>query len=248
MKAKYDDIGINYAQKRKSDPRIAAQILDRLKDAKSILNIGAGAGSYEPKNVNLIALEPSMEMINQRPPNSHPVVQGVVESLPFPDHSFSHALTILSIHHWQNRELAFSEINRVATERFVAVSWNPEAEPFWLTRDYFPEIIELDRTIFPNNKEFENYFDDIEISPLLIPEDCTDGFLAAYWKRPEAYLDVMVRNSISSFSNLNNISETLAKLESDIESKRWYDTNQSILTQSALDAGYIIISGKTRTL
>ena len=248
MKAKYDQIGINYAQKRKSDPRIATQVLNQLEGAQRIVNIGAGAGSYEPTDMDLVALEPSTEMINQRSADAHPVVQGVAESLPFPDQSFTHALTILSMHHWKNRDLAFNEINRVATERFVAVSWNPDAEPFWLTRDYFPEIIDLDRTIFPNAEEFASYFDDVEISPLLIPEDCTDGFLAAYWKRPSAYLDESVRNSISSFSNLHDISDRLARLESDIESGKWHRMNQSILSESVLDAGYIIISGKTRAL
>ncbi|WP_353777686.1 methyltransferase domain-containing protein [Winogradskyella sp. 3972H.M.0a.05] len=248
MKAKYDTIGINYAQKRKSDPRIAAQILNKLDGAQRIVNIGAGAGSYEPSNMDLVAVEPSLEMINQRGANAHPVVQGSAESLPFPDHSFTHALTILSMHHWENRALAFKEINRVATERFVAVSWDPESEPFWLTRDYFPEIIEWDRTIFPDVNEIHDYFDDVEIEPLLIPEDCIDGFLAAYWKRPSAYLDESVRNSISSFSKLNDISKGLKQLESDIESKAWFDVNQSILNQSTLDAGYVIISGKTKSV
>ena len=246
MKTKYDQIGINYAQKRQSDPRIAAQILDRLKGAKRIVNIGAGAGSYEPKSMDLVALEPSLEMIKQRPADAHPVVQGTAESLPFPDNSFTHALTILSMHHWTNRELAFREINRVVTESFVAVSWNPNADSFWLTRDYFPEIVEYDKTIFPRVDEFHNHFDEVEISSLLIPEDCIDGFLAAYWKRPSAYLDEEVRNSISSFSKLDDISQTLSKLESDIQSGEWAKRNASILEQSAIDVGYIIIKGKTK--
>ncbi len=246
MKAKYDKIGVNYAKKRKSDPKVAAQIFKRLEGAERIINIGAGSGSYEPDHVNLVAVEPSIEMINQRNPNAHPVIQGSAESLPFPDNSFTHALTILSMHHWQNRELAFKEINRVATERFVAVSWNPDSKPFWLTRDYFPEIIELDKKIFPTAEEIAGHFDDVEVNPLLIPEDCMDGFLAAYWKRPSAYLDVSVRNSISTFSKLPNISNNLAKLESDIKSNKWFDTNKSILDKSSLDAGYIIITGKIK--
>lgn len=247
MKAKYDEIGINYAQKRKSDPRIALQIFKKLKTAKKIVNIGAGSGSYEPFNMDLIAVEPSIEMINQRSSNAHPVVQGTAESLPFPDNSFTHALTILSMHHWADRELAFNEINRVTTERFVAVSWNPDCEPFWLTRDYFPEIFELDRKIFPNIEEIKNHFDNVQVEPLLIPEDCTDGFLAAYWKRPSAYLDINARNSISSFSKLRNISNGLSKLESDIESNNWSDINKSILTETTLDAGYILISGNIKS-
>lgn len=247
MKAKYDEIGLNYTAQRKSDPRIATQILNKLKGAQRIVNIGAGSGSYEPDNIDLVAIEPSLEMINQRSPKSHPVVQGTAESLPFPSNSFTHALTILSMHHWENREMAFNEINRVATQEFIAVTWNPESEPFWLTRDYFPEIIELDRTIFPNIEEIKNYFDDVKANPMLIPEDCIDGFLAAYWKRPSAYLDKNIRNSISSFLKIKNISKGLTKLEEDIKSKRWVSINHSILKESTLDAGYIIISGKTKS-
>jgi len=246
VKAKYDEIGIEYASQRKSDPRIASQIFDKLDGAQRIVNIGAGSGSYEPENVELVAIEPSSEMINQRSPNAHPVIQGTAESLPFPEKSFTHALTILSMHHWENREKAFNEINRVVSQGFVAVTWDPESQPFWLTRDYFPEMIELDKAIFPKIEEIKNYFDDVEITPLLIPEDCKDGFLGAYWKRPSAYLDQEVRNSISSFSKLQNISKGLTKLALDIESKQWFDINQLILTKSALDIGYIIVSGKIK--
>lgn len=246
LKAKYDKIGINYAKKRKSDPRIASQIFKKLEHAQKIVNIGAGAGSYEPDDKQLIAVEPSIEMINQRSSSAHPVIQGSAESLPFPDNSFTHALTILSMHHWTNRTVAFKEINRVATERFIAISWNPNAEPFWLTRDYFPEIFELDKKIFPDLNELETHFDNVKIEPLLIPEDCIDGFLAAYWKRPSAYLDSNVRNSISSFAKLDTITKGLQKLESDLESNNWSKINQSILNKSSLDAGYVIISADVK--
>ena len=247
MKAKYDTIGINYATQRKSDPRIAQQILEKLKGAQRIVNIGAGSGSYEPDNIDLVAVEPSIEMIQQRSPNAHPVIQGTAEHLPFPDKSFTHALTILSMHHWENRAIAFNEINRVATQNFIAISWNPEAAHFWLTKDYFPEIMEIDRAIFPNINEIQNHFDDVQVTALLIPEDCIDGFLAAYWKRPAAYLNEAVRNSISSFAKLKDVSKGLAKLKSDIESGKWQEINQSILKESSLDVGYIIISGKIKS-
>jgi ubiquinone/menaquinone biosynthesis C-methylase UbiE len=87
-------------------------------------------------------------MIYQRKTGSHRVVKAFAEKLPFENASFLRAMTVLSIHHWENRELAFSEINRVVTEKFVAITWNPKSVPFWLTRDYFPEIYELDTCIF----------------------------------------------------------------------------------------------------
>ncbi len=246
MKATYDTIGINYAQKRKSDPRIAAQILERLQGVERILNIGAGTGSYEPIDMNLVALEPSLEMIKQRSTDAHPVVQGTAESLPFEDGSFSHALTILSMHHWKDQAKAFQEINRVVRDKFIAISWDPKSAGFWFTRDYFPEVVEMDQANFPSIDILNEHFDDVKVEPLLIPEDCIDGFLAAYWKRPTAYLNEDVRNSISSFSKLDHIEGPLQQLEADIKNGVWQEKNQSILNQSELDAGYIIISASIK--
>lgn len=185
-------------------------------------------------------------MIKQRSADAHPVVQGRAESLPFDNNSFTHALTVLSMHHWENQVLAFQEINRVVTEKFIAISWNPESTGFWFTRDYFPKIVEMDKNTFPSTALFEKYFDDVTVEPLLIPEDCVDGFLAAYWKRPAAYLDPNVRNSISSFSKLDHVEGTLQQLEQDIQSGTWQEKNRSILGQTALDAGYIIISASIK--
>ncbi len=246
MNVKYDRIGIDYSSNRKSDPRIAHQIYSKLKGATRIVNIGAGSGSYEPEDISLVAVEPSARMISQRQPDAHPVVQSFAEELPFETNSFSHAMTVLSMHHWANRKEGFNEINRVAREGFLAVTWNPEAAPFWLTRDYFPEIFETDKKIFPYLSEFHQYFDDVEVSPLLIPEDCQDGFLAAYWKRPEAYLNEDIRKSISTFAKLDNLSIGLNKLEKDIKSGNWKKKNKDILNASMLDVGYIIITANTR--
>ena len=182
MQLLYDDIGIEYSTRRRTDPRIADQINAELEGASRIINIGAGTGSYEPEGIDLIAVEPSAEMISQRKPDAHPVEQAYAHQLPFADNSCSHAMTILSMHHWTDRDLAFKEINRVATEKFVTLTWDPEAEPFWLTRDYFPKIHATDLEIFPYLDEIEQHFDDVNMRPLPIPEDCLDGFLAAYWK------------------------------------------------------------------
>lgn len=246
MKSKYDVLGTDYATKRKSDPRIQHQIFEKLKNADKILNIGAGTGSYEPIDKNLVAIEPSMEMIKQRSADAHPVIQGSAESLPFPDNSFSHGLTILSMHHWTDRITAFKEINRVVTDQFIAVTWNPESKPFWLTKDYFPEIYDIDKVIFPSISQMESHFESISVEPLLIPEDCIDGFLAAYWKRPEMYLDANVRHSISSFSKLPSLLNGLKKLTSDLENGNWHKQNEKLLTKSQLDMGYVIINCKIR--
>lgn len=243
MKAIYDEIGIDYALKRQTEPRIAKQIFAELEGADKVINIGAGAGSYEPSHLNLVAVEPSHEMISQRPIDSHEVVQASAESLPFADKSFSHAMTVLSMHHWKDRKAAFQEINRVTRTKFIALSWDPDGPAFWLTRDYFPELIDLDRKIFPRLEELSLHFDNVKQKPLMIPEDCIDGFLAAYWKKPAAYLDENVRNSISTFCKIDNLNEGLAMLESDIESGEWFKKNEAILNEKSIDAGYVLITG-----
>ena len=131
MEAIYDQIGTGYTVTRCTDPKIEAQIKDEQINAKNIIDIGAGSGSYEPKGVNLVAVEPSIEMINQRGTHSYPVKQAKADKLPFPDNSFSHAMTVLSMHHWENRQQAFYEIKRVTTTtKFIAIKWLPDAAPF----------------------------------------------------------------------------------------------------------------------
>lgn len=246
MKAIYDKIGMTYSVTRCTDPKIAKQLYAELQGATRIVNIGAGTGSYEPENVELVAVEPSAKMIAQRKDGSYRVEKAFAEKLPFENKCFSHAMTVLSMHHWENRALAFSEINRVATEKFVAITWNPKSDPFWLTRDYFPEIHEMDKPIFPDLEEFKQHFDDVKMKPLQIPSDCKDGFLAAFWKRPDAYLSRQVRQSMSPFSKIKNLSAGLQKLADDLASGAWAKKNHAILGLSSLDVGYRVISAKVR--
>jgi SAM-dependent methyltransferase len=244
----YDDIGINYSVRRCTDPKIANQLYLELEGAARIVNIGAGTGSYEPENVDLVAVEPSSEMISQRKTDSHRVEQAFAEKLPFENNSFSHAMTVLSMHHWENRALAFSEINRVATQKFVAITWDPTSDPFWLTRDYFPEIYEMDKGIFPGLEEFDEHFDEVKINTLMIPGDCQDGLLAAFWKRPKAYLDSKVRQSTSPFAKVKNLAKCLQKLKDDLASGAWAKKNHALLNSSSLDVGYRIISARVRNV
>lgn len=246
MKALYDDIGIDYAAQRRTEPRIAARLYAHLKGATRIVNIGAGTGNYEPDGADLVAVEPSSEMIAQRKPGAAEVVCAAADRLPFEDGAFSHAMTVLSLHHWTNREAAFDEINRVATEGFVTLTLEATAPPFWLTQDYFPDIYRNDLAIFPSIDDFRAHFDEVEVTPVMIPEDCIDGFLAAFWKRPAAYLDPRVRQSISAFSKVSGIEGPLARLKDDLESGSWAEKNASILDLPALDAGYRIVSARTR--
>lgn len=246
MKPIYDEIGKSYSVTRSTDPKIAKQLYAELEGATRIINIGAGTGSYEPAGVDLVAVEPSAKMIAQRRVGAYRVEQASAEKLPFEDNSFSHAMTINSMHHWVNKPLAFSEINRVATEKFVAITWDPESEPFWLTRDYFTEIYEMDKVIFPSMVEIKDYFDDVKVRPLEIPADCQDGLFAAFWKRPDAYLNEQVRASTSPFSKVTNLEEVLQTLKADLASGAWADKNKAILNLSALDVGYRLVTATVR--
>ena len=244
----YDEIGKNYAVTRQTDPKIAAPLWAELRGATRIVNIGAGTGSYEPEQVDLVGVEPSARMIAQRPPGSRPVVQAFAEQLPFADGSFSHTLTVLSMHHWLDRARAFNEIKRLTTAKFVAISWDPTADPFWLTRDYFPEIHAMDQAIFPTVAELAAHFDLLEVRPLLIPHDCQDGLLAAFWRRPAAYLDPQVRQATSPFAKVRYLAAGLQRLAQDLESGAWAAKNQALLDLPALDVGYKLISASVRAL
>jgi SAM-dependent methyltransferase len=243
--ALYDEIGQTYAGRRQSDPRIGAAIERALTDCKSILNVGAGTGSYEPRSRMVVAVEPSSIMIAQRPAGAAPVIQACAEALPFPKGSFDAVLGVLTVHHWKDQAMGFAECARVARSRVVFLTNDFEVcAKFWLF-DYFPELLRADRHAFPSITRFQDAFGSVETIAVPIPEDCRDGFLGAYWKRPRAYLDRTVRNGISTFSKIGDVDSQLAHLENDILSGEWGRRYSSLQNLSALDLGYrIVIAGK----
>jgi SAM-dependent methyltransferase len=236
----YDMIGIGYRALRRPDPRIAAAILNALGPATSVVNVGAGAGSYEPVDRRVVAVEPSREMIRQRPAGAAPVVQASATALPFRAGAFDAALAVLTVHHWPDRAQGLAELRRVARDRVVILTWLADAPGFWLVEDYFPEMVALDR-IFPTPDEMRRALGPIEVHPLPIPHDCTDGFLGAYWRRPQAYLDAAVRGAISSFSKLRDAEPGLSRLRHDLADGTWTRRYGSLLTRSDLDLGYRLI-------
>lgn len=241
MTALYDKIGATYSAGRQSDPRIAAAIERAVVGCDSILNVGAGTGSYEPSSRFVVAVEPSRIMIGQRPVGAAPVVQGYAEALPFADCSFEAVLGILTVHHWKDRARGLSECARVARTKVVLLTNDFDVcANFWLF-DYFPELRRVDRPIFPNIARFEDVFGSLEIIAVPIPADCCDGFLGAYWKRPSAYLDPIVRKNISTFSKIGNIDSQLARLENDIVSGAWEQRYHTLMGLEALDLGYRIL-------
>jgi SAM-dependent methyltransferase len=214
-----------------------------LGDCSTLLNVGAGTGSYEPRTRQVVALEPSAVMIAQRPQGSAPVVQGRAECLPFRNKSFDAVLAVLTVHHWTDRQTGFSECARVARKRVLFLSIDiAMLGRFWLF-DYFPELREVDRGIFPALDEFRATFPSAKFITLSVPADCRDGFLGAYWRRPEAYLNETVRSGISSFGRLSaaGLEAGRRRLAADLNSGAWQASHAHLLTSEHFDAGYRLI-------
>jgi SAM-dependent methyltransferase len=242
MTASYDSIGINYARLRKPDPRIAAAIHAALGQAMTVLNVGAGTGSYEPVDRHVTAVEPSLEMIRKRGPAAARVVQASAERLPFADGAFDASMAILTVHHWRNKEAGLREMRRVTRGRIVLLTFDPSQRP-WLT-DYLPELATLDEAQMPPMSDYQRWLGDVSVEPLLVPHDCSDGFLHAYWRRPEAYLDAHIRSGSSSFWVIGNLEAGLQRLRHDLETGEWNRRFGDLLKEDAYDAGYrIVISG-----
>jgi SAM-dependent methyltransferase len=244
--AKYDWIGRTYSALRQPDPRLAARLDALIGCDATVLNVGAGTGSYEPNRQGVVAVDPSIVMLSQRERSSAPAVRAIAEALPFQDQAFDVVLAILTVHHWNDQRRGLEECARVARDRVVILTWDPDAEGFWLVRDYFPEILAIDRRIFPSMEMLSAVLGPVDVQPLPVPGDCVDGFLGAYWQRPEAYLDEEVRSGISSFSRLANIGPQLERLERDLTSGNWERRNSELRHRSELDVGYRLVVAERR--
>ena len=241
--AVYDQIGIGYTSRRRPDPRIFQRICEALASCVTVVNIGAGTGSYEPPSCTL-AVEPSQRMIDQRSAQSAPCLCAFAERLPLEDRSFDGSLAVLTIHHWQDVSAGLKEMRRVSRQRVVLFTWDPEyPADFWLPRDYLPEILELDCPRFPTMRQLAQWLGPIEIQPVLIPADCADGFTGAYWKRPEAFLDpdVVRTNSVLAQLDPRVVAQGLARLGRDLESGAWTQRNAALTALEELDLGYRLI-------
>jgi SAM-dependent methyltransferase len=238
--ALYERIGRGYGRFRRPDPRIEAFIVRALGDARSVVNVGAGTGSYEPSDCQVVAVEPAWAMIAQRPADAAPVVRGSATALPFTNDSFDAALAILTLHHWPDWQAGVRELARVARQRVVLLTFEP-GTPFWIM-DYFPEIGATDREICPTIADLTRELRPSSVVAVPIFHDCTDGFLGAYWRHPEAYLDPAVRKAISAFDRIGDIAPGLARLRRDLESGEWLRRYQGLLTHDSLDLGYRLIT------
>jgi SAM-dependent methyltransferase len=238
--ALYDTIGQDYRRYRQPDPRIRDAIVHRLGDALTVVNVGAGTGSYEPSDRLVVSVEPSMVMIRQRTHDAALAVQATATALPFRDAAFDASMAVLTIHHWQDLEEGLLELRRVASRRIVIVTWDPFSPGFWLT-DYFPGALEADRQVFPTLPQIARVLGAITVSELPIPHDCSDGFLGAYWRRPDAYLSDGVRSAISTFSKIEKVSSGLERLRLDLNTGDWHHRYGGALNIAELDLGYRLI-------
>lgn len=215
-----------------------------LGDSKSVLNIGAGAGSYEPRDRVVLAVEPSAVMIEQRPAGSAPVAQAAAEALPFGDGSIDCTLAILTIHHWTLPLQGLAEMRRVARKRIVILTWDQDVwESFWLIREYLPCIREFDRSRAVAMPTIARALGKYDIQSVPIPHDCTDGFHGAFWRRPAAYLDPQIRLGISTYALLppQQYAAGLDRLAEDIRKGLWKERHRELLHADDLDLGYRLI-------
>ncbi|OFE13450.1 hypothetical protein PHACT_10135 [Pseudohongiella acticola] len=241
MSVNYDTIAPEYVNYRIPDTRIDAAIRRHIVSGEKVLNVGAGQGSYEPVDCDVIAVEPSREMIARRAATKAKALQGLAEHLPFDDNSFDTSLAILTIHHWYDIQKGLRELKRVTRGKVIVLTWNGDFGDFWLP-DYLPEIASIDAELFPSVNQLTEWLGANTTDEVLeIPYDCTDGFMCAYWRRPEMYLIPAARQAISTFSRVGDIRSGLSRLNTDIESGKWHKKYQSLLGKTSLDCGYRLV-------
>jgi SAM-dependent methyltransferase len=240
----YGEVGIAYARYRQPDPGIAQQILAAIGDAHTVLNVGAGAGSYEPRDREVIAVEPSATMRAQRPPDLPDAIDAVAEHIPFPDLSFDAAMAISTVHQWPDLPAGIGELVRVTRGPIVVLTSDPAAlHRFWLA-DYLPEIVDIQRKRFPAVDTIASLLGGAEIRDVPIPLTCTDGFEEAYYGRPEMLLDPGARRAISTWSFLSREANTrfMRHLTADLESGAWDRRYGHLRAQPAFNGALRLIT------
>ncbi|MET0559773.1 MAG: methyltransferase domain-containing protein [Solirubrobacterales bacterium] len=245
--AAYDRIGVGYRQVRQPDPRIAARIEAALGNARTVLNVGAGAGSYEPDGRAVTAVEPSAVMIEQRPPGAAPVIQAKAEALPFGDDEFDAAMAIITVHHWDDAASGLAEMRRVARERVVILTFDaPALAELWMVRDYVPRLLEIHEEMMQPLAEVTAALPGARVEPVPIPRDCTDAFWCALWDRPELHLEPELRRGSSGWQvmdadELELAERGIAALQADLESGAWDERYGHLREAAELDIGLRLI-------
>lgn len=242
--AVYDRIGAGYAQIRRPDPRLAAVIDQALTGAATVVNVGAGAGSYEPSRARVVAVEPSAVMLAQHPGPHR--VRASAEALPFAARTFDAALAVMTVHHWPDLRAGLAELRRVAA-RQVVFTWDPDwHRVLWVVEEYVPQIRALEVSRFAPLAQMVDLLGAHTVVPFPIPWDFTDGYQPAFWRRPEAYLDPAVRAASSTFASLpdSTVEPAMDRLRADLDSGAWRRRHRDLLTAETVDYGYrLLITG-----
>jgi SAM-dependent methyltransferase len=234
----YDRIGHGYAQARRPDPRILAAIEAGLGDAASVLNVGAGAGGYEPADREVTAVEPSAEMIAQRAADAAPVVQASAEALPFDDDSFDAAMALQTVHHWPDMEAGLAEMRRVARGPVVVLTYEAgRGGDLWFD-EYFPGVPHSGRA-----KAVADFFGGATVTPVPVPRDCTDLFFFALWGRPELFLDDEVVQSMWIWNIMDPAARDAGRerLAADLADGGWDQRHGALREADALDIGLRLV-------
>jgi SAM-dependent methyltransferase len=243
----YDRTGVGYAKVRQPDPRIAARVEAALGDARSVVNVGAGTGSYEPAGREVTAVEPSEVMIAQRPPGAAPAVQASAEELPFEDDSFDAAMAMITVHHWRDLAAGIAEMRRVSRGPVVVLSFDPAPlADFWLI-EYFPRAFDIHSGFMPPLEELAALMGDASVEDVPIPRRCSDGFFFALWDRPEMHLDPEVRRGSTVWHVMEEaeIERGAEALRADLESGRWDERHGHLREETPeLDLGMrLLVAG-----
>jgi SAM-dependent methyltransferase len=242
--ALYDRYGRTYTATRRTEPRIAARIDAALGDARTVVNVGAGTGSYEPAGREVTAVEPSAVMRAQRPPGAPEAIDADAAALPFADASFDAAMAVLSDHHWSDRAGGLRELARVA-RRTVVLTFDPAlSDRYWAIKEYLPQFTNLPGMPI---EEVAAHLGGAHIETVPVPHDCVDGFFLAFWRRPEALLDPLVREGISIFHRLGDgvTAAAVARLRDDLRSGAWHTRHADLLDLEELDLGLRLVVGGT---
>ncbi len=242
--ADYGAIGVDYARYRQPDPHIARQIMAALGDAQSVLNVGAGAGSYEPRDRQVTAVEPSATMRAQRPADLSPAIDAVAENLPFPDQAFDAAMASSTVHQWPDLARGISELVRVTRGPIVILASDPALLfDYWMA-GYLPEAFEVEAGRFPPIATLTTLLGPgTRVEKVDIPFDCTDGFAEAYYGRPERFLDPGAIGAMSSFTFVDRpvVDRALERLAADLASGEWDRQHGHLRTQPFYDGALRLI-------
>jgi len=244
---RYNQIGSGYALNRREDPNLYETIINSLGACDSIINIGAGTGSYEPRNRNVIAIEPSDVMIRQRPFGSAIAIKATADQLPFHDKSLDAAMTVLSIHHWHpDQKKGIEEMRRVARQKLVIVTIDPRVSGrMWLLADYLPEVAELDRQIFPLPEAIGDWIGaTVKIETHLVKRDTPDWTLMSFWAHPDRVLDPRARATTSGFARQPKhvVERVVSDIERDLHNGDWDRKYGHLRRLNEFDAGLRVIT------